>query len=257
MPPNPEQAETKKTILVVDDDAQVQQLIRSYLNTEGFEVVTACDGNECMKILESHSPDLILLDLRMPHMNGIEVLEKLKKMKCSFPVIVVSSMGEQHSVKQAIALGSNDFIVKPFDLQLLRQKVDLQLMKHTVTEKMLDLSFRCLVQILQYFNSEHKQTTPIEGSQQLATENFETYRRTTATLDLLLLIHKSLPWPEVIHTKYPESRTKIRAYTRHNDRWDLIWPVENSGEMQKLWRVHLRLQLLEAISSKKSVSGSG
>lgn len=103
-----------KKILLVDDEESIHLLYREELEDEGYEVHSAMSGEEAMKILKTLSPDLIILDINMPGMNGIEALRKIKENNPNLPVILSSAYQE---FKQDLASwASDDFIVKSADM---------------------------------------------------------------------------------------------------------------------------------------------
>ncbi|MEE8311077.1 MAG: UDP-3-O-acyl-N-acetylglucosamine deacetylase, partial [Candidatus Binatia bacterium] len=103
-------------ILVVDDDATVRTSIGGVLRDEGFEVVTAADGREAVARVEDTDPSLVLLDVWMPEMDGIEVLSRLQTSRRDLPVIVLSGHGNVEMAVKATRLGAVDFIEKPFSI---------------------------------------------------------------------------------------------------------------------------------------------
>jgi len=112
-----------ETILVVDDDASVRESIRGVLRDEGFAVVTAVDGREAVEMVASVGPALVLLDVWMPEMDGIEVLASIKDARHDVPVIVLSGHGNVEMAVKATRLGAIDFIEKPFSLDGLLSSV--------------------------------------------------------------------------------------------------------------------------------------
>jgi len=112
-----------ETILVVDDDARVRDSIGGVLRDEGYQVVTANDGNEALQRLEEHEPGLVLLDVWMPELDGIEVLSRIKKTHASLPVIVLSGHGNVEMAVKATRMGAVDFIEKPFSIDGLLSSV--------------------------------------------------------------------------------------------------------------------------------------
>lgn len=103
-----------KKILIVEDDRFLRELMSRKLASEGFEVIEAEDGEEGMKKMRETKPDLILLDLILPEMDGFEVLarkaedEEIKKI----PVVVLSNLGQREDIEKALSLGAIDYIVK-------------------------------------------------------------------------------------------------------------------------------------------------
>ncbi|MEE9371305.1 MAG: response regulator [Sedimentisphaerales bacterium] len=112
-------------ILVVDDEHDIVTLIGKVLKKSGYEVITANDGLECIKKVETESPDLILLDNVMPNMDGPTALAKLKASKktADIPVIMVTALADQEHIVNAQKGGAVEYIVKPFDYPVLLEKI--------------------------------------------------------------------------------------------------------------------------------------
>lgn len=105
----------KKRVLIVDDSGYMRQVIRRHLESKGFEVIgEASDGSEVMALAENLKPDLITMDLSMKNLGGIEATKLVKKALPDTKVIVVSALGESRFIKEAVAAGAHDFIIKPF-----------------------------------------------------------------------------------------------------------------------------------------------
>ena len=110
-------------VLVVDDESQIRNLLKEFLTNEGYEVTLASNGKEAIELTEKEHPDVILLDLKMPGINGIEVCKRLKEeAKTQFiPIIVIT--GYVDNKIHAIEAGADDFVHKPFDLTELGFRV--------------------------------------------------------------------------------------------------------------------------------------
>ncbi len=105
----------KKTILIVDDLAFVRMMQKEMLTKHGFDVVgEATNGQESVKLYKQLHPDVVLMDITMPGMNGIDALKEIKKMDSEANVIMCSALGQQKLIISAIQSGAKDFIVKPF-----------------------------------------------------------------------------------------------------------------------------------------------
>ncbi len=113
---------SEKPILVVDDEEGPREALRMILK-ENYGVILAKDGQECLDLIRRERPSLILLDIRLPGMDGIEVLERVKKVRPEIPVIVVSAVGTHKTVIDALKLGAVDFIAKPLDVVQVRDAV--------------------------------------------------------------------------------------------------------------------------------------
>ena len=114
-----------KKILVVEDDLVTQRVLSARLEINGYEVITAQDGEEGLKKARKESPDLVMLDLMMPKMTGYEVCRMLKfddKYK-NIPIIVLSALDQQDEREKAVKAGADAVFIKPFDLELLLVKI--------------------------------------------------------------------------------------------------------------------------------------
>lgn len=113
-----------ETILIVDDDANVRDSIGGVLRDEGYQVETASTGTEAIEKVHTRVPQLVLLDVWMPEMDGIELLERLHSANADLPVIVVSGHGNVETAVRATKLGAVDFIEKPFSIDGLLSSVN-------------------------------------------------------------------------------------------------------------------------------------
>ena len=102
-------------VLIVDDDAASRRLLRVRLEAMGCAVAAVADGPEALAEVKKHEPELMLLDLQMPKMGGIEVLRELAKQGAKFPVVVISAHGSIENAVDAMKQGAYDFITKPID----------------------------------------------------------------------------------------------------------------------------------------------
>ncbi|MEK7560982.1 MAG: response regulator [Patescibacteria group bacterium] len=101
-------------VLVVEDDRFIRDIFVQKLKSEGFNVTEAVDGRRALELLAAHAPELILLDLLLPDIDGFEILERIKKEPAlvKVPVIVLSNLGDQESIARARALGAADYLIK-------------------------------------------------------------------------------------------------------------------------------------------------
>src|SRR5512147_1923934 len=118
---------TKARVLVIDDDAGIRDSLRMTLEYEGYEMLGAANGQEGLLLAEREAPDLVLLDVKMPGMDGIEVLERLRGMSETTPVIVISGHGTISTAVEATKKGAFDFIEKPFASERVLQSLSIAL----------------------------------------------------------------------------------------------------------------------------------
>jgi len=109
----------KSTILVVDDEIGIRELIKSSFDPEDYEVLTASTAEEALRIVDKQSPRLVLLDIRLPEMNGIEALERIKKINKDIAVIMITAFGDEKTAIKCTKLGAVAFVNKPFDVSYI------------------------------------------------------------------------------------------------------------------------------------------
>src|SRR5215470_15084685 len=108
-----------ETILVVDDEENIRHTLRGVLADEGFEVLEAPDGRRALELLEHVAPRLAIVDVWMPEMDGIELVERMRNQAPGVPIIVISGHGTIETAVRVIRLGAFDFLEKPFPLDAL------------------------------------------------------------------------------------------------------------------------------------------
>ncbi len=107
---------SKKQIMIADDDPSIRLLLRNFLEGEGYDTTEAKSGGEVLRMLPQATPDLMILDLKMPEWDGIEVMKKLGEQNLKVPVLLMTAHGTSNSAIQAIQAGAFDYITKPFEL---------------------------------------------------------------------------------------------------------------------------------------------
>ena len=125
-----------KKILVVDDEQDIRSLLQIILEASGFEVLTASSGRQALDCIAQNPPQLMLLDLKMPKMDGMQTLRELKKLVPNFPVIIITAYGDVRSAVECMRLGAYDYITKPFDnaeiILTINKALELQRLKNEV-----------------------------------------------------------------------------------------------------------------------------
>lgn len=118
-------------ILVVDDDKHIRKLIKLYLEDSHFSVLEAEDGRQALRILEHQSIDMVIVDVMMPHINGIELIEYIRAF-LDIPIIMVTAKSESHDKVRGFEAGTDDYLIKPFDPVELILRVKALLKRYNV-----------------------------------------------------------------------------------------------------------------------------
>lgn len=112
----------KEKILIVDDEARILRLVRSNLEPVGYKVLTAMDGESALTAAEMNDPDLIILDLMLPRLDGFEVCRRLREFS-TVPIIILTAKGEEVDKIKGLELGADDYLTKPFSVQELLARI--------------------------------------------------------------------------------------------------------------------------------------
>jgi CheY-like chemotaxis protein len=114
-------------LLVVDDDPVVRMTTQDFLSGKGYTVRVAAGGREALSMLETFNPDVVLLDVAMPGMDGLETLRHLVAARPALPVIMITANADIEITSKLLQMGAADYVPKPFDLEYLDQAVSIQL----------------------------------------------------------------------------------------------------------------------------------
>lgn len=124
----------KKTILIVDDEVTIVDMLVYNLQREGYEILTANDGEEAVKLALEKKPNLVLLDIMLPKMDGLAVCKRIRQ-SLDIPIIMISAKDEEIDKILGLELGADDYITKPFSVRELVARVKANLRKSEVTSK--------------------------------------------------------------------------------------------------------------------------
>ena len=116
-------------ILVVDDEAPVREVLTEYFSSHGYTVDTASNGNDALATIRRDRPDLVLLDVRMPGIDGVEVLRRIRKLDDTLTVIMVTANEDVALARETLRLGAFDYVAKPFDYDYLDRAVSAARLK--------------------------------------------------------------------------------------------------------------------------------
>jgi two-component system KDP operon response regulator KdpE len=124
----------KGNILVVDDEPQITRVLKTTLSSQGYGVRTASDGDEALQMLKEWTPDLVITDLRMPNLGGLELCRQIRA-KSRIPIIVLSVKGEERIKVEALDAGADDYVTKPFGVHELLARVRATLRRAAAPEE--------------------------------------------------------------------------------------------------------------------------
>ncbi|MGV5492857.1 two-component system response regulator RssB [Pseudomonas sp. XP2] len=152
---------TSATLLIIDDDDVVRASLAAYLEDSGFSVLQAGNGQQGLQVFEEHQPDLVICDLRMPQMGGLELIRQVSERAPQLPVIVVSGAGFMSDAVEALRLGAADYLIKPLE--------DLAVLEHSV-RRALDRS-RLVLENQRYRDKLEAANRELEASLHLLQED--------------------------------------------------------------------------------------
>ena len=168
----------QRTILVADDDSSIRSLLKQLLSDEGYAVVEATTGTEVVEKVKDSNPDLVIMDVRMPELDGIEALSKLKVSSPKTSVLIMTAFGSSNNAIRAMELGAFDYITKPFELDKI---------SHTVKRVIEYRDLTSEVQVLRDEISSLVQTERIVGNSPAMQEVYKTVGK-VAKADATVLI---------------------------------------------------------------------
>src|SRR5437764_15161969 len=120
----------KSRVLVVDDEPQITRVLRTVLTSQGYQVQTAAEGESALASFAEWRPELVITDLYMPHMDGLELCRRIRAVS-SVPIIVLSVKGEERTKVEALDSGADDYVTKPFGMDELLARVRAALRRAT------------------------------------------------------------------------------------------------------------------------------
>jgi DNA-binding response OmpR family regulator len=139
----------KAVILVVDDDIRMLRMMKRMLELENFQTITASSGEAALKVFEKENPDLVLLDIMMPDMNGYTVCEHIREFS-GVPIIMVTAMGDDKEKVEGLDIGADDYVTKPFSASELAARVRAILRRTGTRERQPNSLFRYKDLVIDY-----------------------------------------------------------------------------------------------------------
>lgn len=155
----------KDTILIIDDDEKNRKILKLRLLSEGFDVKEAEDGLKGLKILEEEGCDLVLLDIKMPQMSGIDLLSEIRRREIDVPVIMMTAYGSESIAVEAFKKGADDYLIKPFDAPSAIKRIEEILEKHSLkksNEKLIQRLKTISIDLIARLNTLETQNLKLE-----------------------------------------------------------------------------------------------
>jgi len=115
-------------ILIVDDEVKACELLKRFLETKGYDVITANRGEDALEKVKNEKPNAILLDIRMPGMDGIEVLKRVRAFDKNVSIVMITAVKEEGTGKEALKAGADEYIIKPIDFNYLEENILVDLL---------------------------------------------------------------------------------------------------------------------------------
>jgi len=117
-------------ILIVDDQFGIRMSLQELFQREGYQTFQAADGKKALEIVTTHDPDIVLLDMKIPGMDGLEILKHIKANDPDCKVLVMTAYGELGMIQEAMDMGAIAYVAKPFDIMELRDQINRLLTEH-------------------------------------------------------------------------------------------------------------------------------
>jgi DNA-binding NtrC family response regulator len=187
-------------ILVVDDESKMRRLLQMFFEEDGYSVVQAETGEEALQLVNTSRVDLMICDMRMPRMNGIELLHRIKSMHADLPVIIMTAYGEVKTAVEAMRLGAENYVTKPLDMEELRILASRAMEKMSLIKENIHLKAEL---------DSRFQVSDIVGKSKKMQDVFHLIEQVAATNTTVLITGESGTGKELVaravHSKSPRS----------------------------------------------------
>ena len=233
----------KETILIVDDSADLVQLLVMLLSPK-YHVISAHDGYQGLERAKTQNPDLILLDMNMPRMTGIEMLKALRDTDCNAPVLFMTAEGSEYVAVQAFKLGVHDYLTKPFNGNVLQEAIDRALRETRLVQekeilaKQLAMAEAVRQTVTTLSHHINNQLMVIHGGLELLQEHAEwsVKHDKTAPPDMIITDAQSSVFriSAVLRVLQRVAKVELTTYYDHNQMIDIEDALEKELHMQHL-----------------------
>lgn len=202
----------KETILIVDDEKEIIKLMEIYMQNEGYRLLTAADGQEALELLQSNSVDLIILDVMMPRLDGIEACMRIREERDT-PIIMLSAKSQDIDKIAGLSIGADDYVTKPFNPLELIARVKSQLRRyHRFTKQTLAPSLDEIVIDDLIINTAMHRVTLDQREIKLTPREFDVLKLLALHRGIVLGMDKI--YEEVWKEPYMESKNTVMVHIR-------------------------------------------
>lgn len=226
----------KTTILVVDDEKEIRELIEIYLKNEGYKVITAGDGIEALKAVKENEVKLIILDIMLPNIDGIQICRRIRE-DLDVPIIMLSAKREDNDKILGIITGADDYVTKPFNPLELVVRVKAQLRRYLKTSRTLQNNEIVIDDLV--INSDKHQVTIAGAEVKLTAKEFEILKLLAENRNVVFSsksIYESV-WKE----EFYQSDSTIMTHIK-NIREKLGDNIKNSRYIKTVWGVGYKIE---------------
>ncbi|REE88917.1 DNA-binding response OmpR family regulator [Paenibacillus taihuensis] len=201
----------KETILIVDDEKEILKLMEIYLKNEGYELLKASDGLEALELLGNNEVDLIILDVMMPRLDGIEACMRIREER-DMPIIMLSAKSQDIDKIAGLSIGADDYVTKPFNPLELMARVKSQLRRYNRFNKRTDVSKDEIVIEDLVINVATHTVTVEQKEVKLTPREFAILHLLAVNKDIVLSMDKI--YEEVWKEPYMESKNTVMVHIR-------------------------------------------
>jgi len=223
-------SDNKLSVLVFDDDIQIVNLIKTFLNQEGFNVLCPQNMAQCLKIVESLEPDLLLLDVILKSSDGFQILRTIRDVSLTknMPIIIMTSLSEEEALEKAADSGASDFIKKPFELDELKNAILRQLFPPEI-----DLIKKILINSPLIKLKTHK----------IGFKDWFVYSINVNKFNLIVNSKNGIS--ELLNLSRKELKKSLRVFIKIGESFYMIWPFRETPEKNATFRVNVKISMLE------------
>lgn len=207
----------RKKILAVDDEEEVLAVYKLFLTNQGYDVAAVADADQCIEQLQKNTPDVILLDVNMPKVGGLILLQVIRASAegKDIPIIMISARRDEQTIKIAGELGCDNFIVKPFNLKELAKRIAMEFV---------EVDFPFIQNAVANMRVPKAGMFGQPGLGEFNSLSADCYPFTDNGFEFCVVIQRGMRPTGLKKATEQELREKIRVFFKHPIRWREVWP---------------------------------